>query len=103
MPEASRISKDIDRKIYDTARSYYQDGKRRSADKLPEMRIMISGAMDDGAERSMMVKILPNPINPRLSTGWRVVAEDKVWEVPPDEMEKSRLLDSQSDVSGSNA
>jgi len=96
MPEPIRISKDIDRKINEMARSYYQDARRRSADKLPEFRTMISGAMDDGASRSLLVKILPNPINPRLSTGWRVVAEDKVWEISSEEMEKSRLLDGAS-------
>jgi hypothetical protein len=38
------------------------------------------------------VKIRPNPINPRLSNGWKVIAENKVWEIPVDELEKSRLL-----------
>ena len=96
MSEPIRFSKEIDRKINEIARSYYQDAKRRNADKLPEFRTMISGNMEDGASRSLLIKILPNPINPRLSTGWRVVAEDKVWEIPSDEMEKSRLLDGAS-------
>ena len=98
MPQEIRISKDLDRKINDSARSYYQDGKRRGADKLPDFRTMISGTMDDGVEISVMVKIIPNPINPRLATDWKVVCEDKVWEIPPDELEKSRLL---SEGSGS--
>jgi hypothetical protein len=102
MAEPSRISRDVDRKIYDMARSYFADGKRRNADKLPEFRTMISGEMDDGTSRSLMVKILPNPINPRLATGWRVVAEDKVWEIPSDEMEKSRLLDGAGGLSGAS-
>lgn len=92
MPHEYRISKDIDRKIYEMARAYYQDGKKRNAESLPELKSMISGNMDDGHPTSMLVKILPNPINPRLSNGWKVVAENKVWEIPPDELEKSRLL-----------
>ena len=103
MAEPSRISKELDRKIYDMARSYFADGKRRNADRLPEFRTMISGRMDDGTSRSLMVKILPNPINPRLHSGWRVVAEDKVWEIPTDEMERSRLLDGGSGLSGASS
>ena len=91
MAEA-HISKDIDGKIHKMARDYYQDGKRRSAESLPELKVMISGDMDDGTPQSLMVKIRPNPINPRLAAGWKAIAEDKVWEIPPEDLEKSRLL-----------
>ena len=53
MSEPIRFSKEIDRKINEIARSYYQDAKRRNADKLPEFRTMISGNMEDGASRSL--------------------------------------------------
>ena len=92
MPKAPKISKDMDEKIFSMARNYYQDGKKRGSDSLPELKTMISGTMDDGTPTSMLVKIRPNPINPRLATGWKVVVEDRVWEIPPTEMEKSRLL-----------
>jgi hypothetical protein len=87
-----KISKEIDKKIYELARNLYQDGKKRNAESLPELKVMVSGNMDDGTATSLLVKILPNPINPRLATGWKVVAENKVWEIPIDELEKSRLL-----------
>jgi hypothetical protein len=86
------ISKDMDARIHKLARDYYQDARRRSAESLRELKTMVSGTLDDGTSASMVVKILPNPINPRLAAGWKIVCEDKVWEVPPDEMEKSRLL-----------
>lgn len=92
MPPVIRISKDIDSRIYSLARNYYQDGKKQSKERLPELRTMVSGNMEDGSQRSLVVKIIPNPINPRLSSGWKVVAEDKVWEIPPEDLEKSRLL-----------
>ncbi len=88
----SHISQDIDVKVHKMARDYYQDGKKRSAESLPELKVMISGTMDDGTPSSLVVRIKPNPINPRLASGWKIVAQDKVWEVPPEEMEKSRLL-----------
>ena len=88
----THISKDIDAKIHKMARDYYQDAKRRGAESLRELKTMISGNMDDGTPSSLVVKILPNPINPRLAAGWKVVAEATVWEIPPDELEKSRLL-----------
>lgn len=86
------ISKEIDASIYKMARAFYQDSKKQNKERVPELRTMISGAMDDGTPTSLIVKILPNPINPRLATGWKIVAEDKVWEIPGDELEKSRLL-----------
>jgi len=92
MASAMKFSPEIDKKIYGMARDYYQQGKKSGRERLPELRTMISGPMEDGSERSLVVKIIPNPINPRLSSGWRVVAEDKVWEIPADELEKSRLL-----------
>lgn len=92
MPTETRISKDLDRRIYELARNFYQDGRKRGAESLPELKTMVSGALDDGTPQSLVVKILPNPINPRLATGWKVVAEDKVWEIPVEELEKSRLL-----------
>ena len=87
-----RISKDIDRKIYELARNFYKDGKKRGAESLPELKTMVSGNLDDGTSSSIIVKIMPNPINPRLATGWKVVAGSNVWEIPLDEMEKSALL-----------
>ena len=92
MASQPKISKDLDERIFSTARSYYQDGRKRGSDSLPELKTMISGTMDDGTPTSMLVKIRPNPINPRLATGWKVVVEDRVWEIPPGELEKSRLL-----------
>jgi len=87
-----KFSKDIDGQIYKMARAYYQQSKKDGKERVPELRTMISGAGEDGVQVSLIVKILPNPINPRLSAGWKVVAEDKVWEIPPDQLEKSRLL-----------
>ena len=87
-----KFSKDIDAKIHGLARAYWQDARKGSKERVPELRTMVSGTKDDGTSLSLMIKILPNPINPRLANGWKVVAEDKVWEIPPDEMEKSRLL-----------
>lgn len=92
MDADAKISKDIDRKIYDLARNFYKDGKKRQAESLPELKTMVSGALDDGTPTSIIVKIRPNPINPRLSAGWKVVAESKVWEIPVEELEKSSLL-----------
>lgn len=92
MADGVKFSKEIDAKIYGMARDYYQSAKKAGRERLPELRTMISGNTDDGTSLSIVVKILPNPINPRLSAGWRIVAEDKVWEIPPDELEKSRLL-----------
>jgi hypothetical protein len=89
---APHISKDIDRKIHELARNFYQDGKKRNAETLPELKTMVSGTLDDGTPHSLIVKIRPNPINPRLAAGWKVIAQDKHWEIDPDEMEKSRLL-----------
>ncbi len=87
-----RISKDIDRRIHSIAREYYAELRKSGADKGGEISQMVSGKLDDGTASSLVVKIRPNPINPRLSHGWKVVAEDRVWEIPPAEMEKSRLL-----------
>ena len=92
MPPETKISKDIDRKIYDLARNFYKDGKKRQAESLPELKTMVSGNLDDGTPTSVIVKIRANPINPRLSAGWKVVVESKVWEIPVEEMEKSTLL-----------
>ncbi len=92
MPADFKFSKDIDARIYGLARAYYQDAKKGNKERVPELRTMVSGVGDDGVQHSLMIKILPNPINPRLANGWKVVAEDKVWEIPPDELEKSRLL-----------
>jgi hypothetical protein len=92
MAVETRISKDIDRKIYELARNFYKDGKKRQAESLPELKTMVSGSLDDGTPTSVIVKIMPNPINPRLSAGWKAVVESKVWEIPVDEMEKSALL-----------
>ena len=92
MATAIKFSKEIDGKIYQMARNFYQESKRSNKERLPELRTMISGSSDDGTQLSIVVKILPNPINPRLATGWKVVAEDKVWEIPAEELEKSRLL-----------
>ena len=92
MSDGFKFSQEIDGKIYAMAREYYQSAKKSGRERLPELRTMISGSADGGAQLSLIVKIIPNPINPRLSAGWRVVAEDKVWEIPPDELEKSRLL-----------
>jgi hypothetical protein len=92
MAQEPKISKDIDKKINDLARNLYQDGKKRGAESLPELKTMVSGNADDGTSMSLFVKIRPNPINPRLSAGWKVIAENKVWEIPPEELEKSRLL-----------
>jgi hypothetical protein len=92
MSAVPKISKDLDRRIYELARNFFQDGRKRGAEKLPELKTMVSGELDDGTPTSMVVKIRPNPINPRLSSGWMVVAEDKVWEIPLEELEKSRLL-----------
>jgi hypothetical protein len=88
----TKISKDLDRKIHDLARNFYQDGKKRGAENLPELKTMVSGTMDDGTPHSLLVKIRPNPINPRLSSGWKVIAQDKVWDIPSEELERSRLL-----------
>ena len=94
MPKApANVSKDLDRKIHELARNFYQDGKKRNAESLPELKTMVSGTLDDGTPTSMVVKIRPNPINPRLATGWKVIAQDKHWEIPPDELDKSRLLE----------
>ena len=87
-----KFSREIDAKIYQMARSFYQDSKKQGKERVPELRTMVSGAKEDGTQLSIVVKILPNPINPRLATGWKVVAEDKVWEIPAEELEKSRLL-----------
>ncbi|MCK6480242.1 MAG: hypothetical protein HUU06_08760 [Planctomycetaceae bacterium] len=92
MSSALKFSKEIDAKIYGMARDYFQQGKRSGTERLSELRTMISGSLEDGTPLSIVVKILPNPINPRLSSGWRIVAEDKVWEIPAEELEKSRLL-----------
>ena len=92
MSAVPKISKDLDKRIYELARNFFQDGRKRGAEKLPELKTMVSGELDDGTPTSMVVKIRPNPINPRLSSGWMVVAEDKVWEIPFEELEKSRLL-----------
>ena len=92
MAEDAKISSDIDRKIYDLARNFYQDGKKRQAESLPELKTMVSGNLDDGTPTSVIVKIRPNPINPRLATGWKVIVESNVWEIPPTELEKSKLL-----------
>ena len=92
MAADAKISRDIDRKIYELARNFYKDGKKRQAESLPELKTMVSGDLDDGTPSSILVKIRPNPINPRLSTGWMVVAGSNVWEIPVDEMEKSALL-----------
>jgi hypothetical protein len=88
----AQISNDIDKKIHELARNFFADGKRRNAESLPELKTMVSGVLDDGTPTSVMVKIRPNPINPRLASGWKVVAESKVWEIPAAEMDKSRLL-----------
>lgn len=92
MAQEPRISQDIDKRIHELARNFYQDGKKRGAESLPELKTMVSGTMDDGTPTSLVVKIRPNPINPRLSSGWKVIAESKVWEIPAEELEKSRLL-----------
>jgi hypothetical protein len=92
MSAALKFSKEIDGKINGMAREYYQSAKKAGRERLPELRTMISGATDDGTELSIVVKIIPNPINPRLSSGWRVVAEDKIWEIAPEDLERSRLL-----------
>jgi hypothetical protein len=92
MAEETRISKDIDRKIYELARNLYKDGKKRQAESIPELKTMISGTLDDGSPASVLVKIRANPINPRLSAGWKVTVEGNVWEIPVEEMEKSSLL-----------
>jgi len=92
MAAETKISKDIDKKIYELARNFYKDGKKRQAESLPELKTMVSGNLDDGTPTSVIVKIRPNPINPRLSAGWKVVAESNVWEIPVEEMERSSLL-----------
>jgi len=92
MAEETKISKDIDKKIYDLARNLYKDGKKRQAESIPELKTMISGTLDDGSPASVLVKIRANPINPRLAAGWKVTVEGNVWEIPVEEMEKSTLL-----------
>lgn len=87
-----RISKEIDKKIEDLARDYYQELKRSGADQGKEIRTMVSGNLDDGTPHSLFVKIRPNPINPRLNTGWKAVAEDRVWEISTTALERSKLL-----------
>jgi hypothetical protein len=89
---ATQVSKEIDAKIYAIAREAYQEGKKTGKETIPEIRTMVSGAMDDCTPTSLMVKIVPNPINARLSSGWKVVAESRVWEIPATEIERSRLL-----------
>ncbi|MHC4820822.1 MAG: hypothetical protein ACYTDX_03760 [Planctomycetota bacterium] len=86
------ISMDVDMKIHAKAREYWSEHKNDPSDKLDPLQTMISGALDDGTPTSLFVKIQPNPINSRLATGWKVVAEDRVWEIPQAEMERSRLL-----------
>jgi len=92
MADAVKISKDIDAKIYAMARDYYRDVKKGGQDTASEIKAMVSGQLDDGNASSLLVRIMPNPINPRLAAGWKVSADQKVWEIPTSELEKSRLL-----------
>ncbi len=91
--QAVRISKDLDAKVYHVARDYYHKLKQgQEIESQPEIKVMVSGTMDDGQSSSMVVKIRPNPLNCRMTTGWKIVADGKVWEIPSWELEKSRLL-----------
>lgn len=90
--EKVHISLDVDMKIHAKAREYWQEHKNDPTGTLAPLQTMISGTLDDGSPTSLFVKIQPNPINSRLTTGWKVVAEDRIWEIPQTEMERSRLL-----------